>query len=284
MKHILVPTDFSKAAENALDFALQTAKIIPSKITLLHSFEVEDNKYTDYMGVNREFNKDMIFEANVKLNEVKIHAQENFDVPIEVEVSTLNLNDAINITAKQKKVDLVVMGTLGRTGLIEKLWGSHTSSLIGKAMVPIMAIPIDFKWKQPKHMLLATKKFERNTEILDFVFEWANLYMANVNAAVFTHNEDTVEDYQQNKSEMAEYEQFLKKEYHDNSLTSTHLLGLDFEAAVESYIAENNIDMLVMITYQNGFWKNLFNPSVTKKMSYNTKIPLLAIPANYPIK
>lgn len=284
MKHILVPTDFSKAAENALDFALQTAKIIPSKITLLHSFEVEDNKYTDYMGVNREFNKDMIFEANVKLNEVKIHAQENFDVPIEVEVSTLKLNDAINITAKQKKVDLVVMGTLGRTGLIEKLWGSHTSSLIGKAMVPIMAIPIDFKWKQPKHMLLATKKFERNTEILDFVFEWANLYMANVNAAVFTHNEDTVEDYQQNKSEMAEYEQFLKKEYHDNSLTSTHLLGLDFEAAVESYIAENNIDMLVMITYQNGFWKNLFNPSVTKKMSYNTKIPLLAIPANYPIK
>ena len=56
MKQILVPTDFSTCANNAVDFAVQSAKILPVEITILHAFELKGNIYTDYMGVNKEFN------------------------------------------------------------------------------------------------------------------------------------------------------------------------------------------------------------------------------------
>ncbi|HJY21420.1 MAG TPA: universal stress protein, partial [Hanamia sp.] len=66
MKRILVPTDFSKCADKAIDFAVQSAKIVPIEIILLHSFEVKDNMYSDYMGVNREFNVSMLNDAKEK--------------------------------------------------------------------------------------------------------------------------------------------------------------------------------------------------------------------------
>jgi nucleotide-binding universal stress UspA family protein len=56
-----------------------------------------------------------------------------------------------------------------------------------------------------------------------------------------------------------------------------------FEETIQQQIIEKEIDMLVMITYQkaDGFWGKLFNPSVTKKMSYHSTIPVLAIPTKY---
>ena len=71
MKQILVPTDFSNAAENAINFALQSAKILPAEVTLVHSFEVNDSAYADYVGVNREFNRSMITDAKEKLDAIK---------------------------------------------------------------------------------------------------------------------------------------------------------------------------------------------------------------------
>ena len=41
MKKILVPTDFSTCANNAVNFAVQSAKILPVEVTLLHAFEVK---------------------------------------------------------------------------------------------------------------------------------------------------------------------------------------------------------------------------------------------------
>jgi nucleotide-binding universal stress UspA family protein len=56
LKKIIVPTDFSACANNAIDYAVQSAKILPVEVIVLHSFDVRGDLYTDYMGVNKEFN------------------------------------------------------------------------------------------------------------------------------------------------------------------------------------------------------------------------------------
>ncbi|HRP54789.1 universal stress protein [Agriterribacter sp.] len=58
-----------------------------------------------------------------------------------------------------------------------------------------------------------------------------------------------------------------------------YLSGNDFENAIEQYINTNGIKLLAMVTYQRSFFERLFYPSISKKMSYHTKIPLLVIPA-----
>ncbi|MEO8711562.1 MAG: universal stress protein, partial [Parafilimonas sp.] len=88
MKQILVPTDFSKCADNAIDFAVHSAKILPAEITLLHSFEVNNNIYNDYMGVNRQFNLTMLNDAKEKLELRKKDIEATDGVIVDTLVST----------------------------------------------------------------------------------------------------------------------------------------------------------------------------------------------------
>lgn len=280
MKQILVPTDFSKCAGNAIDFAVQSAKIIPMEITLLNSFELNDNMYTDYIGVNREFNQTMLIETKEKLADLKKSIKENDGVAVDTLISKDSLQEAITKSLQEKKFELIVMGTLGASGIKEKLWGSRTASTIGKSEIPVIAIPNDYKWKKPEKILFATNQFEKDPAILDIVFELAGLYMASVQVAVFTdEDDDKAGTFLENKRKISEYESFLQETYNEDTLTSAHLYGENFNETLQDFIKKNDIDMLVMVTYPHKFWNRIFNPSKTKLMSFHTKIPLLAIPA-----
>ncbi|HEY9361704.1 MAG TPA: universal stress protein [Chitinophagaceae bacterium] len=281
MKRILVPTDFSKCADKAIDFAVQSAKIVPVEIILLHSFEVKDNMYSDYMGVNREFNVSMLNDAKEKLAELKKNIEETDGVVVDTFISTNSLYDAITRSVKEKKIDMVVMGTLGASGIKEKLWGSRTAAIIGRSDIPVMVIPIEYEWKKPQNILLATNRFEKEPAILDYLFELAGLYMSRVQVAVFTgESDDKAITFLNHEHKISEYEEYLTDMYNEETLTSAHLTGEDFETTLQNFIRENDIDILVMVTYQNTFWSRIFNPSKTKRMSYHTNIPLLAIPVS----
>lgn len=280
MKQILVPTDFSECSKKALDFAVQSAKIIPAEVTLLHSFEVNDNIYTDYQGVNREYNLTILNEAKNDLDHLKKDIEETNDLTLDTTISTDSLQVAIKKAVEEKEFDLIAMGTLGASGLKEKLWGSRTAATIGKAGMPVLAIPIEYEWKKPQKILFATNQFEKDPAILNYLFELAGLYMAGMQVVVFTDEEDDKSEiFLEHKKKIAEYETFLKETYNEETLTSAHISGVNFEETLQQYIKENEIDILVMVTYPHRLWERIFNPSQTKRMSYHSNIPLLAIPA-----
>ncbi len=281
MKQILVPTDFSACADNAVDFAVQSAKIFPAEVILVHSFELTGNTYTDYMGINREFNQTLLLETNHEFARVKSVIKETENINVESYVSTAALSESILNLTHEKDIDFIVMGTSGASGLREKLWGSKTASLIGKSHVPVMAIPVDYRWKKPARILLSTNHFEKELTLLDFLFQLAILYKAEVDVAVFTDEEPgTALTCMEHARRIPEYEKKLRKHYKNESVVVTHLYGKDFESALQDHTSKNEIDILAMVTYQRKFPDNLFHPNLTKKMAYHTKIPLLAIPAN----
>lgn len=282
MKKILVPTDFSTCAGNAVDFAVQSAKLLPAEIILLHAFEVKGNIYTDYMGINKEFNQSLLDDMQQKLQEFKKSIEETEEIIVTTKIFRGTVKDAVVETAIAENADLIVMGTLGASGIKEKLWGSKTSSVIGSTYIPVMAIPYDYEWKKPEKFLIATNHFEKEPAILDYVFELADLYMAQVQVAVFTdEDDDKAATYMEHIRKTPQYEKLLKQQYKEETLTATHLYGLEFEETLQKHIKEKEVDILVMITYQkeDGFWDRMFKPSKTNQMSYHTTIPLLAIPA-----
>lgn len=282
MKKIVVPTDFSTCADNAVDFAVQSAKLLPAEIILLHAIEVKGNIYTDYMGVNKEFNQSLLDEVYSKLEQLKKSIEETEAVAVTTEVLRGTVKDAVLETTAANNADLIVMGTLGASGLKEKLWGSKTASIIGNSKVPVMVIPYEYEWKKPEKILVTTNQFEKEPGILDYVFELADLYMAQVQVAVFTdEDDDKAATFLEHTRKTPQYEQMLKKQYNEETLTATHLYGTEFEETLQKHVTENTIDIVVMITYQkgNGLWERTFYPSKTKQMSYRTKVPLLAIPA-----
>ncbi len=282
MKQLLVPTDFSTCADNAIDFAVQSSKMFSLPITLVHAFDLRGDIYTDYMGINKEFNQSLLREIRTKIAGIKKNIEEKEGVVIDTFVSTASIKEGIFQVTTEKNIDLIVMGTTGASGIKEKIWGSRTASIIGKSNVPVLAIPTEYKWKKPVKILLATNHFEKEPAMLDFLFELADLYGAQVHVAVFTDEvDDEALTFLEHARNIPGYEKLLRTKYQDDTLTVNHLFGNDFEQALQDYIGQNKIDMVAMVSYKRKFPDSLFHPSITKKMAYHTKIPLLAIPVKH---
>ncbi len=51
----------------------------------------------------------------------------------------------------------------------------------------------------------------------------------------------------------------------------------DILQGIEFYVTEHTADMIVMFTYKHSFFEKLFGKSITRKMAFHTKTPLLSI-------
>lgn len=280
MKKVLVPIDFSACSNNAINFALQSEKLFPMEIILLHAFEMKGNVYTDYMGLNMEFNQSLLDEIYTRLSLLKKSIEEAEDIQVKTQIITEPLNEAIQKAITVHNIDMLIMGTLGASGFKEKLLGTKTSLVIGHTRVPVMVIPYEYTWTKPKKILLATNHFEKGPAILDSLFELADMYRAQIHVAVFSDEDsDNVSTLLEHSRNAAHYEEMLRKKYHVPALTVTHLYGKDFEETLQNHISKSGINILAMVPYKKNLIDRLFHPSMTKRMSYHTSVPLLVIPS-----
>lgn len=266
MKRILVPTDFSPNAEKALNFAVQIAKKAGSGLFLLHATE----SYNE---------KDALTTAREKLSLISnsIRDTEKIDITTGI-ISDSSVNGILEAIAEYR-ADLVVMGTVGNTGFNERIFGSRTAVVIGKSPVPVLAIPLLSEWKIPGKIMVAVNQFMDADELLKPVMKLAALFNAGIQLTIFTDTDDDyVEDYILHEKGISRFRDTMKEKYRDLEIHATHLAGLHFRKSLQKWIDENNIDWLVMLTHRRNLIGSVFNSSMTKKMSYHTNIPLLAIP------
>ncbi|MFN8290535.1 MAG: universal stress protein [Chitinophagaceae bacterium] len=266
MKKILVPTDFSENANKALNVAVQMAKLAKAEIILIHALET----------VNPGEEKAIAAEK-MGLTVKSITETEAVKITTEV-IGDSTVNSTLDATARHTP-DLIIMGTVGNTGFTEKVFGSRTAALIGKSPVPVLAVPLLSEWKIPKKILLAINKFDIPERLLNPVVALASLFNSSIQATIFTDTDDDyVEDYDVHEEKIANFRDSLKDKYPGLEIHAVHLAGQHFRKSLQGWIDNNNIDILVMLTHRRTLIGTLFNSSMTKKMSYHTNIPLLAIP------
>lgn len=280
MKRLLVPTDFSPCAGNAINFAVGMAKILSAEIVLLNVYERAGSTYTDYVGFDREFKTTMMNERLLKLKQLQKSIEGTEDITVSVVQYEGSIKESIIKSSADINPDIIVMGTLGNGGIKERLWGSTTAAVIGASKIPVVAVPIEYDGALPDKFLFTTNHFEGSPRILDPLFELAAINMAQVFVVLFSpEGADGTAGVRDRSKELVEYGRQLQKSYHDKSLITAYLSGNDFENTIEQYIDKNDIKLLAMVTYQRSLFERLFDPSMTKKMSYHTRIPLLVIPA-----
>lgn len=281
MKKFLIPVDFSFYSKKSIDFAVKLSETIPSELILMHVVDIPSGAHphaADFIDIEPN--------AGFKQNEDKLELirRSIIETTPNIVVKTIlnfgNVNQTILSTAESEKADFIIMSTIGDSGIKEKILGSKTAYIIGKSTIPVIAIPWDYEWQPLDQLLLATNKYEKPGMALNTFFEIAGLLMSSVHAVTFTDddNADAIQ-YLEAERGIKQFEKVLVKNYKEANLTTAHLVGKNFEESIQQYIRENHIGMLAMITYQKGFWDRLFNPSYTKRMSYHSNIPLLAIPA-----
>ncbi len=266
MKRILVPTDFSPNAEKALNFAVQIAKKAGAELFLIHATETSNVQQA--MEAARE---------KLSLIRKSISESEHVEITTGI-VADSSVNGILDAIAEYK-ADLVLMGTVGNTGFNERIFGSRTAVVIGKSPVPVLAIPLLSEWKEPEKILVAVNRFETAEELLQPVIRLAALFNALIQLTIFTDTDDDyVEDYKLHERRIKNFRDSMKEKYPNLEFNAVHLAGLHFRKSLQDWIDSNKIDMLVMLTHRRTLIGSVFNSSMTKKMSYHTNIPLLAVP------
>ena len=280
MKKILVPTDFSASANKALNFAVQIARQAKAEIYLIHACDLIETIFKDKQTMYEEHNQAIKDKANESLSLLKKSIEDTEKLSVHIKLYNGKITDTILQASEEHYADLVIMGTLGEAGLQEKIFGSITAGIIGKTNIPVMAVPLLSEWDSPKKILLMVNNSEEQPDMAKSVFELAELFNATVHVAIFT-DVDSAEaiDYLKDKRGVNSYEEKLKIKYKNTDIKSVHLDGHRFQETIDEYILEQPIDIVAMISHKRTFLESIFNRSMTKKMSYHTRIPLLAIPA-----
>lgn len=281
MKTILVPTDFSPNADKALDYAVQLAKKLKAKIILVHACDLLELTFKDKLWLKKEYNKNIIREANEKLSLYCKSIQEEEKINIRKKLYNGLVTDTILHAVKDNKADLVVMGTLGNSGIKERILGSKTAGIIGKIDIPVLAIPLLGEWKTPGNILFTIRSFsEGEKETVESLVQLAGSFQSKINVVKFSDPADASPHKQLTIWRAGErFTRKLQGMAPGIIAQFAHLASSRFEKDVEKYIARNGVDMLAMISHKRNVTKSLFHRNLTKKMAYHAKVPLLALPA-----
>lgn len=143
MKRILVPTDFSAHAENALKVAAQIAKKSNSEILLLHMLEIP-SQMNDAITGAASIPEVMLFIKKANETLLKLKDKDYLKgIQVTEYVKFEKAFDGILSFSSEHKTDLIVMGSHGVSGIEEILIGSNTEKVVRLSEVPVLVIKKD---------------------------------------------------------------------------------------------------------------------------------------------
>ena len=272
MKTILVPTDFSPVAENALHYAAELNKKLNYEILLFHAYEVP-MPVTDVpiMPPDEEFR----VAAMDSLNKLK----ENFNrqypqMQIKVEASMGNSNNEIIRMENKTKCSLVVMGSYGDNAMHHLVAGKHVAPVINKSGCPVLVIPMNVQYQELSKIVYAVNFGVDDLANSMSVTEMASAFDAEV---IILH---ILTKEHGRLRQQAEIEKFRVSviELSGYNKVSIKLLESDnvFEG-INLYVVEINADMLVVNMRELSLMDRIFNRSLTKKIAYHSKTPLMVM-------
>ncbi len=184
MKKILVPTDFSEQAENALKVAAQLAKKFNGEIYLLHMLELPmqligsgssgsggNNNLPEalyFMKLAKKRFSDILNEPYLK--DVKVHETVEFHQAFE----------GIMEVSEKYNCDIIIMGSHGSTGFKEMFIGSNTEKVVRNSGIPVLVIKNEHKVFQIDDFVFGTDCNINNKHTLNQAIRFAEKIQARL--------------------------------------------------------------------------------------------------------
>ena len=277
MLRILLPTDFSENSFNAIKYALLAFKDTTCKFHLLHTYMPPIYQSEFVAGSPGQIGLGASMKENVVSNLDKLqksleneHTTENHSFETHACLNTLT--GQIDEIVKDRKIDVIIMGTKGASGAKEILFGTHTVHILKNAKCPVIAIPPDFEYESPKAILFPTDyEVGFKKEPLKVLFKIIKQHNANIDVINVSYAYKLSETQMENKGRLEKALKNTPHEFHD-------LPNQDLTDAINKFQLAHKIDLLVMIKNKHTFVERLFIEPVIKKIGFHIKIPFMVIP------
>lgn len=258
MHRIIIPVDFSETSLRAARYAAQMLSGKKDAAAMLYNnYENEDDQpiCINYLeSLKKEF-----LEAGVS------------SVELEYEMGG-DLVENITRLAHTFRATLVVVGISGKSAVEQVMFGSNTLKLVDKNLYPVLIIPPAAIYKGIDHVAFASDfiNIEATTPsvLINSVLEMFNpmLYIVNVDSG---HYVSLTEEIQQGKEKFREMFSTYQIEFY-------FITRNDFYEALDNFINDYKIDLLITIPKHQSNSTSLFRTSRTQYLAYHSHIPILA--------
>lgn len=278
MKRILIPTDFSEMAQNALEYGVELARRSGAGITLMHSVQKpisppqgpvrdrseipEENEEALALWEELEGISKWVREGHPEIQEVSERMPSGFP------------GDEIIKTVKEGSYDLIVMGTKGEKWFSDTLMGTTASNVLQKAPCNVLLVPEKARYKKIQTAAYASALHEKDPqavrELMDFLGQRTEIRAVHV----LGKGEELSEDEQE------VFRRRMEKVGTGAPSVLDVARGDRIEKALDDYVRENGVDLVAMLNESRNFIQRLFQESRSKRMAFHTSVPLLVMHAS----
>ena len=266
---IMLATDFSDCADNALQYAMKIAHAGGGKLSVLNAYEVPVvapvNVFTTLEDTVKVVSQDMKASSTAKLRRLQSDINN-------LQVTTATKEGRPSQTIKEQvltdKPDLLVMGTRGINADRGLFMGSTAVAVMREVSCPLLAVPKDARNPKISKIAYATDLKYDETSILEYVIKFAAVFSAEV---VILHIDKQFDDSEWRQDLMQDlkagtgYDKvFYRDVVNDNTLEG-----------INEFVEEYGVDILATTTSNTSLFERLLNKSVTKELLMHTHIPML---------
>jgi nucleotide-binding universal stress UspA family protein len=270
MKKILVPTDFSKQAENALKVAAQLAKKNKSEIYLLHMLELPLN-LVDKAKSGGSLPESLFFMklAHKRFKEV-LSSDYLKGITVYETVLFQEAFDGIIEIAKKNEVDLIVMGSHGSSGFKEMFIGSNTEKVVRTSNIPVLVIKNEHPTFSIKNFIFATDFSEECKKPFKEAVNFAQSVKAKIHLLFINTATNFVTTAEAN---------VIMNKFLDGMELTNYTLNIYNDTSVEkgvlNFAQEVNADLIGMATHGRKGLSHFFNGSVSEDLVNHARRPVI---------
>lgn len=278
MKTILLPTDFSENSWNAIKYALLLFKNQECRFILMHTYTpiIFQTEFVPIGPAQYGLGDAMRQVSETKMERLLDQIKLEFPNPkhqYETACIFSTLVNEIKTITEKENVDYVVMGTKGATGAKEVLFGSNTVHVFKNIKCPVLAIPDNYEFEDPKEILFPSD-FELSFKQVHLkpIKEIAKAYSSSINLMHVSYGYPLTEEQVKNKTLLETYIEPVNHRFHD-------IRNENVTDAIDDFQVKNKVNMLVMINNKHSFFENLFFRSALNQIGFHLNIPFLVIPS-----
>ena len=279
MKKILVPTDFSENAENALQIAAQIAHNFQSEIYLLHMLELPVN-------INQAVGETRSNDLPEALGFMKLAKKKFTEILSRPYLQGLKVHEVVEFhqafdgimeTSREHGCDYIIMGSKGASGFKEMFVGSNTEKVVRTSEIPVLVIKENRPNFKVRDFVFATNLDNSNKMTLKKVVEFsklmdARLHLLYINTAnEFSTSKDT-ETYLEKYVDGINFDNYEFHIYNDDSV----------EQGVLNFSKKINADLIGIATHGRKGISHFFNGSISEDLVNHAHRPVITFKLEKP--
>jgi len=271
MKKILVPCDFSDSAVQAFKMAVEIANQSNGEVILLNVVELpvmHESVLMPTLSFEEAFIKDMKAHAEKNFSKMKDKwAKEGPKVSSFVEFGSTT--PVIREFAKDKGVDLILMGTHGASGVKEFFIGSNTEKIVRTSAVPVMAIKKLVKLSSIKNIVFPTTGEINHEEIVSGVKALQYFFKATLHVLYI----NTPSSFRRDMEIKPQLKAFAKR-YMLKDFTLNVWNDYSEEEGLKNFVLETKADMIAMATHGRRGLNHLMSGSIAEDAVNHINCPI----------